>query len=146
MRNLWNWMLVFSGLGMVLVEVLLGAFTGFDFALVGTCLMVGGGVGLFFGSAKVGLASTAALAAVYLVFFRKYVRSKVTAPDKPSNVDTLIGRKGVVTEEIGPHNAGQVRVGGEVWRATLVEGSQETRAAGQSVVVESVDGVTLHVR
>lgn len=146
MRNLWNWMLVFSGLGMILVEVLLGAFTGFDFALVGTCLMAGGGVGLFFGSAKIGMAAAAGLAAVYLIFFRKYVRSKVSAPDKASNVDSLIGRSGIVTEPIAPDRAGQVRVGDEVWRAALVEGSQESRSSGETVVVESIDGVTLHVR
>jgi membrane-bound serine protease (ClpP class) len=145
LRN-WNWLLVFAGIGMIIVEVLLGAATGFDFALVGACLVLGGGAGLLFGSVKLGLATTAALAFIYIAFFRRYIRSKVTAAGKPSNVDAILGRTAVVTEPIAPHKPGQVRVGDELWRAALADGVTETRSAGESVRVETVDGVTLLVR
>jgi membrane-bound serine protease (ClpP class) len=142
----WNWLLVFGGLGMVIIEVLLGAASGFDFALVGACLILGGGAGLLLGSFKTGLLVTTVLGFVYIAFFRKYIRSKFTAADKPSNIDSIVGRQALVTEMIAPGKAGQVKVGDELWRAALAEGLQETKSAGESVKVESVDGVTLQVR
>lgn len=142
----WNWLLVFAGMGMVIIEVLMGAATGFDFALMGACLILGGGAGLLVGSAKIGLLTTAVLGFVYITFLRKYIRSKLTATDKPSNVDAILGRKAIVVEPIAPDKPGQVKVGDELWRAALVEGIRESKSAGESVQIESVDGVTLHVR
>lgn len=144
-RN-WNWLLVFSGIGMVIIEVILGAATGFDFALVGGCLMAGGAAGLLTGSFNIGLATTGVLAFLYIAFFRKYIRSKLTAPDKPGNLDSIIGRSALVTEPIAPHRPGQVKVGDEVWRAALPQGVAESKSAGETVRVESIDGVTLLVR
>ena len=145
MKN-WNWLMVFAGMGMVIIEVILGAATGFDFALMGGCLILGGAAGLLAGSVKVGLAATAVLGSIYIIFLRKYIRSKLTATDKPSNVDSILGRKGIVVEPVTPDKAGQVKVGDELWRATLVDGVRETKSAGESVQIESIDGVTLHVR
>lgn len=145
MKN-WNWLMIFAGIGMVMVEVILGAATGFDFALVGVCMVAGGGVGLLTDSVRMGLATTGALAFVYIAFFRKYVRSKLTAAGKPSNVDSLVGSVGLVTEPVGPHKPGQVKVGDELWRASLAEGITETKTPGESVRVESIEGVTLRVR
>lgn len=145
MKN-WNWLMIFAGIGMVIIEVVLGAATGFDFALVGACLVAGGGVGLLTGSVKIGLATTGVLAFVYIAFFRKYVRSKLTATGKSSNVDSLVGQIALVTEPVGPHKPGQVKVRDELWRASLAEGTMETKSTGETVRVESIDGVTLRVR
>ena len=142
----WNWLLVFSGIGMVIIEVLMGAATGFDFALVGGCLILGGGAGLLTGSFKIGLLTTGVLGFAYIAFLRKYIRSKLTAIDKPSNIDSIVGQQAFVIEPISPNNAGQVKLSGEIWRATLARGVSETKSAGETVHVESVDGVTLQVR
>ena len=141
-----SWSLVALGGLMILAEVLLGAATGFDFALVGLSLAVGGGLGLFFESTVVGLFSAGALAFVYLALFRSRIRSKLTTPGVPSNVDAILGSRAIVTMPITPDAAGQVRVGNEVWRAVLSSAVQEPRQPGASVTVESVDGVTLIVR
>ena len=60
----------------------------------------------------------------------------------------MLGKTGVVTDRIAPHAPGRIKVGDEVWRARLVRDAEgePAREAGSTVVVESVDGVTLNVR
>jgi membrane protein implicated in regulation of membrane protease activity len=144
-KNWVNWALILGGIVAVIAEVLLGAMTGFDLALIGISMVAGGGIGWAFGSTKVGLFSTAALAFIYFAFFRRWVRTKLTAKGGHSNVDAIIGRSGVVTGRIAPHVPGQVKVGDEIWRAELASG-EEPREPGQTVTVEGVDGVTLKVK
>jgi membrane protein implicated in regulation of membrane protease activity len=144
-KNWVNWALILGGIVAVIAEVLLGAVTGFDLALIGVSMVAGGSVGWAFGSTKIGLLSTAVLSLVYFAFFRRWVRSKLQATGAHSNVDAIIGRSGVVTTRIEPHAAGQVKVGDEVWRAELAPGA-EPREPGQSITVQAVDGVTLKVK
>ena len=146
MRNTVNWLLIGSGGILIAVEVLLGAATGFDLALMGVSLAAGGGVGLFFHSTKVGLFSSGALAFLYLGVLRSRIRSHLTARNRPSNVDDLVGRTGVVTSRVTPNAPGQVKLGGELWRAVLTPVDSGAREPGESVTVESVEGVTLTVR
>ncbi|MGH9784384.1 MAG: NfeD family protein [Terriglobia bacterium] len=141
-----SWILVVVGGLMILVEVVLGAATGFDFALVGLSLAAGGGLGLLFNSAMVALFSAGALSFVYLAFLRSRIRSKLMAPGLPSNADALLGSRGIVTMPITPDAAGQVKLGAEIWRAVLSSAVKEAREPGASVIVESVDGATLIVR
>ena len=148
MNNSVNWMLIIVGVLAIIGEVLLGAATGLDLALVGIALAAGGGLGLALGSTKVGLFSAGALAFIYLAFLRRRIRSRLTSPNKATNVDALIGRTALVTDRIAPHVAGMVRLGDELWRATLRdEGAGATAIEpGATVVVDSVEGVTLKVR
>ena len=145
-ENWASWALVLAGGLMILVEVVLGAATGFDFALVGLSLAAGGGLGLLFHSAMVALFSAGAFSFVYLAFLRSRIRSKLMAPGLPSNADALLGSRAIVTMPITPGAAGQVKLGAEIWRAVLSSTVQEAREPGVSVVVEAVDGVTLIVR
>ena len=148
MSNSLNWILLIVGVLAFAAEVVLGAATGFDLALLGASLAAGGAVGLLFGSAKVGLFSAGVFAFVYLVFFRKRIRSKLSSPHMPSNVDALLGKSALVTERIGPHAPGMVKLGDEVWRARLVrdDAGEQALEPGATVTVDSVEGVTLRVR
>jgi membrane protein implicated in regulation of membrane protease activity len=143
-----NWSLIIVGLVMVVLEVVLGVITGFDLMLLGIALTLGGAVGLVFGSTKVGLFAAGAFAFLYLAFVRRRLRDRVTTVTRATNIDVVIGRTALVTERIAPHAAGMVRLGDELWRATLKD---EGPAAvpvepGATVVVDSVEGVTLKVR
>ncbi len=145
--NSWNWMLIGLGGIMLVTELLLGAATGFDLALMGVSLVAGGAVGLYFASIKVGLFASGALAVLYVLFVRRRLRDKLTPKQsQPSNVDAVVGRSGVVTLRIALHEAGRVKLGDEEWRASLAPGADGSREAGQTVKVESVEGVTLMVR
>src|SRR5215470_13377381 len=86
MVNWVNWLLVIFGIACVIAEVALGAITGFDLALIGGCLVVGGGIGLAFGSANVGLFAAGGLALIYFGLFRGWIRSKLQSHHQASNV------------------------------------------------------------
>ncbi len=146
MRNFFNWMLIAGGFVMIIVELILGAATGFDFALIGVSLAVGGGVGIFFESTRVGLVAAGTFTILYFAFLRRVVRSKLSSPNQPSNADALIGRTGLVTVRISEQVVGEVKVGDEVWRAALAHNATGPREAGAEIKVDSIEGVTLHVR
>jgi membrane protein implicated in regulation of membrane protease activity len=54
-------------------------------------------------------------------------------------VETLVGKTGVASTELWPE--GQVRIGGEIWKARCEGGCD----AGTQIVVRSVEGLTLVV-
>jgi membrane protein implicated in regulation of membrane protease activity len=141
-----NWLLVIGGIVCVIIELTLGAFTGFDLALLGASLAVGGGIGLLAGSTKIGLLAAGVLALLYLAVFRSWLKKKLTVKDQASNVDAVVGKTGVVTKRIAVREPGMVKVGAEIWRAELSGGDEVARDAGAVVVVQSVEGVTLRVR
>jgi membrane protein implicated in regulation of membrane protease activity len=141
-----NWMLVIAGIVFVIIELALGALTGFDLALVGASLTVGGAIGLFTGSASIGLISAAAAALIYFAIFRNWLKSKLTVHHQASNVDAVLGKTGIVTKRIGPRDTGLVKVGTEEWRAELSQGDDTVREVGATITVASVEGVTLKVR
>jgi membrane protein implicated in regulation of membrane protease activity len=141
-----NWLLVIAGIICVIIELALGALTGFDLALVGASLAAGGGIGLFTGSVNIGMLSAAGAALLYFALFRNWLKSKLTVRDQASNVDAVLGKTGVVTKRIAPRDTGLVKVGAEEWRAELAPGDEAAREVGASITVSSVEGVTLKVR
>lgn len=146
MGNWLNWLLIIGGIVCVIIELALGALTGFDLALLGASLAVGGGIGLLTGSAKIGLLAAGGLALLYLAVFRSWLKTKLTVRDQASNVDAVVGKTGVVTKRIAAREPGMVKVGAEIWRAELAGGDDVARDAGAVVVVQSVEGVTLRVK
>jgi membrane protein implicated in regulation of membrane protease activity len=141
-----NWLLVILGIICVIVELALGALTGFDLALVGGSLTVGGAIGLLSGSARIGLLSGGVLAFIYLAIFRSWLRARLTVQTKSTNIDAVVGKTGVVTKRIAVRDPGMVKVGSEIWRAELAGADDPAKDAGATVKVESVEGVTLKVR
>ena len=145
--GLWvNWVLVIVGIVCVIAELAMGAVTGFDLALVGGSLALGGGIGILVGSEKVGLLAAGGLALLYFAILRNWLKTKATVAHHHSNVDALIGKIGVVTKRIALHEAGMVKVGAELWRAELVAGEDSVKEPGIEISVQSVEGVTLKVR
>jgi membrane protein implicated in regulation of membrane protease activity len=141
-----NWLLLIGGIVFIIVELLLGALTGFDLLLTGSCLAAGGISGLIAHSERVGVIAAAVLAFSYFVFFRSWLRSRLQQKNEPSNVDAVVGRKGVVTKRIATPDAGLVKIGPEEWRAELAQPDGAAREIGAEITVVSVEGVTLKVR
>lgn len=141
----WNWVLIIGGGLLILLEVALGGFAGFDLVLIGSSLLLGGGLGLAFQSTPVGFVVASVLCLAYVVVGRRWVRARVRARHVPSNMDAILGERGMVTVRVGDHEPGQVRVRDEVWRAIPAPGSGPFEA-GTVVTVQSVDGVTLQVK
>lgn len=146
MDNWINWLLVIGGVLCVIVELALGAVTGFDLALIGGSLSLGGAAGLLSHSEKVGLFAAGILCFVYFALFRNWLRARLQVKHQPSNVDAVVGRWGTVTRKIGPQQPGTVKVGSEEWRAELAGAEDNAREPGEVVTVVAVEGVTLKVR
>ena len=142
----WGWVLIISGALLILVEVALGGFAGFDLVLIGSAFMVGGAVGKWTHDTRLGLLVASALCALYILAGRRWVRARLKVRHVPSNADAVLGRAALVTERIDAHHAGQVKVQDEVWRALPAAGVAVPIEPGTEVKVESLDGVTLLVR
>jgi membrane protein implicated in regulation of membrane protease activity len=146
MDSFWDWVLIIAGALLVLIEVALGGFAGFDLVLIGSTFIVGGGVGMAVHNPAIGFVVAAVLCLIYIGAGRKMVRARMQTKSIPSNADALIGQKGVVTQRIAPHTPGQVRVRDETWRAGLASDAESPIENGTEVTVTAVEGVTLQVR
>ncbi len=140
-----NWILIVVGAVLILLEVILGAISGFDFLLIGSAILLGGVLGLLTKSAALGIATAGVFALLYVFLGRKKIRAKLGRQHLPSNTDVLLGSEARVTEPIGPDRAGRVRFEGEEWRALPVQAG-ETLASGTRVRIERIDGVTVYVQ
>ena len=144
--NGWNWVLVIGGAALILVEVILGGFAGFDLVLIGSAFILGGVAGLGLKNPALGFVIAAVLCLLYIGVGRRLVRKRMLTKHVPSNVDALIGLKGIVIQRVAPHAPGQVRVRDETWRAALAAGVEGPLENGVEITVTAVDGVTLQVR
>jgi membrane protein implicated in regulation of membrane protease activity len=142
----WNWVLIIAGALLILGEVALGGFAGFDLVLIGSSFLLGGALGLVFGSTTTGFITASALCVAYIVLGRKWVRTRLKSRAMPSNTDALMGRRGLVTARVAPHTAGMVKVNDETWRAMLAADAGGPLEPGTEVTIAGVDGVTLLVR
>jgi len=142
----WNWILLLAGALLVLVEVALGGFAGFDLVLIGSAFVLGGAIGMMLGNPVIGLFVASGLCVFYIVVGRRWVRSRIRTTSTRSNVDAVLGQLGRVTARVAEHEAGQVKLRDEVWRALPSPDAAGPLEPGAIVVVTGIDGVTLQVR
>jgi|SRR5262245_9439074 len=142
----WNWVLLLAGALMILIEVLLGGFAGFDLVLVGSAFVLGGIVGLILANPLAGFISASLLCLAYITIGRRWVRDRIRVHKVATNVDALVGLQGVVTQRVALHVPGQVKVKDETWRAVPASGIPGPFEPGSVVTVAGVEGVTLQVR
>lgn len=113
-------------------------------------LLAGTGAWLLFTSGGLGLEVavpvTLGVAIVGLGVVAVTGRKVLRARREPvrSGVQSLVGSEAQVLSWDGAQ--GEVRLGGELWRARMEFGYTETPCSGESVVVEGVRGLTLSVR
>ncbi len=135
-----SYILIGLGLLSIILELLLGVATGFDLFIIGIILIISGGVGIVT-STTLALLSVTALCFTYVLVGRNFVKNKLNFKSTPTNPDALIGKTAKVVKKITPNHPGQVKLEGEIWRAQ----SDQDIDIGQSVVVQSISGVTLSV-
>ena len=139
----WAWLIFLCiGLVLVLMELILGIETGLDLVFIGSAFILSGLISIAM-QAWVWTALIAGIICIlYLVLGRRYVHKRMAFAAEKTNIDTIIGKKGVVLEDITRHNYGLVKVGMEQWRA----GSDEEIKKDEEVTVTGVSGVTLSVK
>ncbi len=137
-----SWFLI--GIGLLIVEVAI-AFTFFAAPIALGCFVAaivaaaGGGLEL----QLVGLIIGALLS---LAFLRPVVLAHLQppAPEKSSNVQSLLGRRAVALERVDA-DSGTVRLGDDVWSARS-QSEQVVIPEGSRVEVAEVRGVYVYVR
>ena len=77
---------------------------------------------------------------LFMALIRKYFEPKMGKNEK-TNLDRIIGMKGVVTEEKGSDNVLEVKVDGKKWSAV----SNELLKKGELVKILKIKGVKLEV-
>lgn len=82
------------------------------------------------------------LTILLVIFTRPLVIKLIKSNDTASNVQSLIGQKGISIEKIIPLQFGQVKLNGEIWTAI----SSEEIEAATLVEVVAIEGVKLKVQ
>lgn len=139
----WLW-LIFIGLGlaMILAELILGLETSLDLVFIGSAFALGGlvtwPVQLWF----ITLLVTAVICVGYIFLGRKYIHNRISVQTTPTNIDTIIGRHGIVLSDIRGTSVGRVKIGNAKWRASAENEIHE----GEEIIVTGVSGTTLSVK
>ena len=82
-----------------------------------------------------------------LILFTRPLTAKITKKDNAvTNVNSIIGKNGIVKKEITNIEAGQVKVGGDLWTAVLEDTSFDSIPEGSSIEVVKINGVKLVVK
>lgn len=139
--NLTNFLLV-TGLLLILAELIAGIDAGFDLVLIGSILIISGLLNLLIPNPVTTLIFAAVLSAVYILIGRKLIRKNTSIRTHKTNIDSLVGKKGVVIETITKSAAGLVKIEDEKWRAR----AEKKIEKNAEVEVLSVEGVTLIVK
>ena len=140
--NSWLWLIfIIAGLVFALLELLVGMDTGLDLVFIGSAFVVGGLVTWPFHSWVLTAVVTGVICVLYVVLGRRYVHKRITVGKSRTNVDAIIGKKGIVLKAITKSSDGVVKVGYEQWKAR----AEEDIAEGNEIVVTEISGATLVV-
>ena len=140
--DLWLWLVfVIVGLLLVLLELIVGVETGLDLVFIGSAFILGGLVTWPFHSWLLTVIVTSIICVAYVALGRRYVHRWTAVSKAKTNIDAIIGRQGIVLQNIAKNFDGRVKVGNERWRAR----AEEDIKKGDEIVVTGVSGVTLIV-
>lgn len=139
----WMW-LIFIGAGLVLIilELFVGVDTGLDLVFIGTALALGGLITLAIHSWVWTAVAAGIVCVLYILIGRRYIHKKTAVGISKTNIDTIIGKTGIVQQDIDRNKDGLVKVGNEQWRAR----SEENIKEGEGITVTGISGVTLAVK
>jgi len=139
----WLWLiLLIIGLVMVILELIVGVETGLDMVFIGSAFILGALITFWAESWILTVAVTSGVCIAYVAIGRRYVHRFTQVSKTKTNIDAVIGQRGVVLQAIARNSDGLVRVGQEQWRAR----SDEDMAEGDDIIVTEVRGVTLIVK
>ncbi|MFC1964118.1 NfeD family protein [Chloroflexota bacterium] len=85
--------------------------------------------------------ATSAICVAYIAFGRSYVHRWSQVKKTRTNIDAIVGQRGVVLRNIERNVDGLVKVGNEQWKAR----AEEDIKAGAEIVVSGIRGATITV-
>ena len=114
----------------------------FGFAFVGAGAIVAAGVAFLGFSVPTQLGAFVVVMTASLVLLRSALLTRLGGKGVPSRTESLVGRAGIVTDDIDPRiGTGRVNVAGEDWAAR----STQAITAGTKIRVTGADGIVLEV-
>ena len=84
----------------------------------------------------------AVLGIILLITTRPILKKYLPTQRERTNIDRVIGMKGIVTEEIKKNVIGEVKVDGKKWSAI----TNKKIEVGEEVIIDAIEGVKLVVR
>ena len=141
--NSWTWLLAI-GLGLVLIilELIIGVDTGLDLVFIGTAFALGGLITISLNSWFWTVITSGIICVFYVIIGRRYIHKRTAVPLSHNNIDTIVGKTGIVEKDISLGKDGLVKVGNEQWRAR----SEALIGKGEVITVTGIKGVTLEVK
>ena len=135
----WLWLcFVGAGLLFIILDFIVGVG---DFLFMGSVFIIAGLATWPFHSWPITVIVTSVVSIAYMVLGRRFVRRWTTVREEKTNIDAVIGRKGIVLKSIARYSDGQIKIDNVRWRARAEENIDE----GGEVVVTGVRGATLIV-
>ena len=104
--------------------------------------LAAGLVSYFIDNMMIQIAVFIIVSTISLLLTNKFVEKLRNGKIVPTNLDRVIGKIGIVTEEITKLEPGEVKVDGKRWSAI----STKKIKVGRKVEILSIDGVKLHVK
>ena len=132
----WLWLLVAVTFG--LIEAMTLGIVSIWFAIGALGAML---VAFIIDSFMIQLLVFLAVSLILVATTRKVAMDKLKIGRIKTNIDELIAKEAVVIKDIEPYMAGEVKLGGKVWRA--VSESKQVYKVDQVVVVLRIEGVTI---
>lgn len=133
--------LLITGLSLILAELIAGIDAGFDLVLIGSILIISGLLNLVISNPAATIIFASILSVLYIAVGRRIVRKNLSIKTRTTNIDSVIGKRGKVLEQITGSKAGRIKVEDEEWRAK----SDKKIEKGEKAEVVSIEGVTLNV-
>jgi len=134
--DVWIW------LGII---IMLSFFEASTVSLVSIWFIISGIVSLILSIFKIDFTICFAvfviLGLILMLTTRKGLTKLLKVEKQSTNIDRVIGKKGIVTEEITKDNIGEVKVEGKKWSAY----SDEVLSVGTYVKILKIDSVKLYV-
>lgn len=131
----------------IFIAVIFAIIEGFTMGLTTIWFTVGGVaaciVALIGGPLLVQGIVFLAVSIILLYFTRPLAEKRLRIGHEKNNIDLMIGKVGLVIEEIKPFHTGQVKVGGQIW--TAISHDNRTIEKDQMVKVMKIEGVKLIV-
>lgn len=135
------WLILF--IVMVIIEALTQGLTTIWFAAGALVALI---ISIFIPNVLIQTVAFVVVSVVLLVFTRPLLAGYFNRKVTPTNVDSLLGKKGMVTEDIcNSEEKGTVKLDGLEWMARSAAGDSIVIPKGSEVVVQRVEGVKLMV-
>jgi membrane protein implicated in regulation of membrane protease activity len=135
-------MFLVIGLVLVLLELIIGVEAGLDLVFVGSAFILGGLIGWPLQNWIAVVVITSVICIVYIILGRKYIHRLMLTKKSKTNIDSIIGKRGLVLRGINKNDDGIVKIGNEQWSARADIGVHK----GEEIVVTGISGVTLLVQ